>query len=117
MQNLKSSIKHMFTNCRRFAWTHEFMLESKAKLLTGKWDRITSLHQSEIFGYWDAMESMLWDELEGRYLINGKWYLPSEVIDGKDGTDTSRDCESGAKNYHKVFVVNTENGPIYKRYT
>lgn len=116
MQSLRSSIRNMFANCERFCWTFQFMLESRAKLLTGKWDRLTAIDQASIFGYWEALADTLWNKLEGRYLINGKYYLPNEVIDGKDGTDTSRDVQSGAKNYHKVFVVNTESGPEYRIY-
>jgi hypothetical protein len=124
MRSLKTSMRQMFKNCRRFAWTMEFLLESRQKLFggnlvntsPGQWGKLTAADQAEIFGYWDALHDSLMDELEHRYLINGKWYTGSEVCDRKDGTDPSRDIPSPATNSHFVFVVNTENGPEYKLY-
>lgn len=116
MQGLRASIRNMFANCERFCWTFNEMMENRNKLLVGKWQRLTAIDQASIFGYWDALADQLWDKLEGRYLINGKYYLPSEVIDGKDGTNTSRDIKSGAGNYHKLHVVRTETGIEYKLY-
>lgn len=122
VHNLKSAFRQMFKNARRFCWTQAFMLESRAKLLggngvttsPGSWEKLTDIERSCAFGYWEALSDSLVDELKGMYHINGKWYTPSEVIDRKDGVEPGRDVESGGKNYHFVFVVNTENGPEYR---
>lgn len=109
-QDIEASFRNMFINCRRFAWTHAFMLESRAKLLTGKWERITDTDRAEVFGYWNALSDTLFHELEGMYLIDGKWYTCDQVC----GTDITSKCNSS--NYHKVHIVTTENGPEYRIY-
>ena len=111
IQDLEASFRNMFANCRRFAWTHDYMLDSRAKLLTGKWERLTSLDQATVFGYWNALSDILFHELDGMYQIDGKWYTCDEVI----GADLTSRCHH--TNYHKVHVVNTETGPEYRIYT
>lgn len=114
LHGLKSGLRQLFKNARRFAWSSEFVREKFNAMLGDRWERLTTADRCEINGYFAALSDVLWDELDGRYLINGKWYLPSEVCDRKDGTEPSRDCEPGGTNYHKVHTVNTENGPEYR---
>jgi hypothetical protein len=53
--------------------------------------------------------------MEFRYLINGIFYTPDEVIARKDGVEPSRDATSQSGHY--VWVLNLESGPVYHIYS
>lgn len=123
-RNIKSAFRSIFQNGARFAWTMEFMLDARQKVITGngvmtspgQWERLSQLDRAECFGYWEALADAHLAALSFRYLIDGKWYTPSEVCDRKDGTDPARDIPSPCTNGHYVYTVNTENGPEYRIY-
>lgn len=125
MREVKGAFRRIFANARRFCWTHDELLAHRSKLLDGDsvltslgfFQSLTTADQCTLLGYWEALTDTLMDELQFRYLINGKWYLPREVCDRKDGTDPARDIPSPCTNGHYVYIIHTENGPEYKQWS
>lgn len=108
---VKAGFRNMFMNCRRFGWTHEFMLQKRNEYLNSdNWKRLTVRDQAELFGYWEALHDTLFDELEGMYFIADKWYTPRQVSDNRLSDQASHN------NYHKVHIMHDLNGSVHKIY-
>jgi hypothetical protein len=123
MRTMKSQFRRLFEKARKLGWRQTFLLEQRAKLIdgdgintaVGSWQKLTATDQAELFGYWEALTDLAMGQMEFRYLINGIFYTPDEVIARKDGVEPSRDATSQSGHY--VWVLNLESGPVYHIYS
>jgi hypothetical protein len=100
---LKSSFRRIFLKVKEKGHSQADVLHLRTKLLDNEgWKMLTANDQAEIFGYWEALSDTMRDSTRSYYLINGKFYTSTEVLDRKDGVEPSRDTDT--KNHHFCYT-------------
>lgn len=87
-------------------WTHAQFLQEWDRVLSHVdiggatiWSQIPVQDQQYLMGYWHALLATIMMRCEFRYLVNGKFYTGSQIIDRMDGLDPSLHCRQDNAHY------------------